>query len=379
MKSLKLILIGTMLLGVSGLSAAKKEKKHIGTPELMGQIHGSIIKILPHSVGYVGFSSKANRLMLAEEIGKLEELGQELKKSTKGKDEAFELIANNFSDDVKELAVSFKSESYRHARFVFQNITSNCISCHTRESGNSSFNKVPLYDSLSSSKLSKIEKAELNTAIRKFDLAMDQYEDAFAKGNISKINSILLEGYVIDYMILGLKVKNEPKRVMKTLESIGYSPVVPVSLQKVVSKWVGFLKNYNGKKDYGHIDTVISLYERGQSLNTHPFDSSSALAAILVEKHLQDLLHHEEKMPKMVKSKAYLLYGLSEISLSRPNQLSKAAFFLEKAILSYPKSDTAKEAYAVLEDHIYFENSGSSGVNVPKNLLDKLEKLKKQL
>lgn len=357
-------------------------EKHLGTPELMQDIHKSIVKILPHSVGVSGFSSKVHSKMIGKELATLESLGSELVKNAavnnKG-DDAFTVIAESFAADTSAMNSAFKKHEYRNARFVFQNITSNCISCHTRQTALLDQKVIPLYTSLSNEHLSLVEKAELNTAVRNFEVALEQYEKAFSKNYLGQIPGILLEGYLIDYMIVGLKVKDEKPRVMKQIESLAFNASVPLSTQRVLSKWLGFIKTYDPKADYSNVENIMKLYEKGQALNSHPFDSSGALAAILVGKHLQKLLVEDSKLSDTTKSKAYYIYGLCEMTLRRPQQLSKVDYYLERAILTSPKSENARRAYTVLEDYIYFENTGSSGANVPKSELDKLKKLQKML
>lgn len=379
MMCFRLSLIGLSAICLTSFAFGVDKNSHLGTPEIMSKIHNSMVILLPHSVGYDGFSSKKNKGKISAHIEKLKDLGAELDRSTDKKDDVFKVIAENFASETSQMLETFRSGNHRNTKFIFQNLTANCVSCHTRQAGNTSKSKAPLYENIDMGPLNLIERAELNTSIRKFDLALDQYEKAFSKTEISKLNKLLIEGYLVDYMIIGLKVRDDKKRVMKTLNSVAFDASVPLSLKRVLAKWHGFLKNYSTNKKYDDLDSIFKLYNKGQDLNSHPFDSSSALVSVLVEKHLQRLLQNQDSLSSETVSKAYLLYGMCEISLSRPLQLSKANYFLEKSIKKAPKTSTAREAYSVLEDHIYFEYSGSSGANVPNDLLNKLTNLKEKI
>lgn len=384
MRTFLFSLFGLCFFGICAVSFASGTKEgqhqHIGTPELMKKIHGSIVELLPHSVGVSAFSRDKDRTLYLKTAGELKSHGKALVGVTSAKsDETFKVIAENFASETHALHEALEKGNPRSARFVFSNILNNCISCHTRQTTHSSNVKTPLYNPKFSSNLSLLEKAELNTAIRRFEQALDQYEKAFSKDGLYKIPGLLVEGYVIDYMIVGLKTKGQHKRVIKTLKNLAVQTTLPLSFQSTLSKWIGFLDGHDFSSPVSSYDKILALYNKGQDLNTHPFDSAGTVAAILAGNYLQSYLYSGASLSSKDRARGYLLYGMCELSLRRPQQISKVEYYLEKSITTHPKSEIAKKAYSVLEDHIYFENSGSSGLSVPKEELNKLTSLRKLL
>lgn len=80
---------------------------------------------------------------------------------------------------------------------------------------------------------------------------------------------------------------------------------------------------------------------------------------------------------KSTLAETYYLLGLTEIAISRTSWLTEAPFFLATAIRLDPTSAVAAKAYDVLNTHILTEYTGSLGVQVPSEVQDSLEELRR--
>jgi hypothetical protein len=187
----------------------------------------------------------------------------------------------------------------------------------------------------------------------------------------------MMEGYFVDYMIVGLKVKADTQRVQKTLESLSFDPSIPFSLRSNIGKWISFLKDYQPDVNM-NITEIENLVNKGRLANSFPLDSAGVVANILGSKHLQTLLA-DEKLPKVDQAQAYSLLGFSELSINCPIQVSRANYFLEKAVRTAPKTQIATNVYSSLESNINYQNSGSLGVFIPSSGIKKLDELRKLL
>lgn len=87
----------------------------------------------------------------------------------------------------------------------------------------------------------------------------------------------------------------------------------------------------------------------------------------------------DEKAGKLTnneKSGLYLLLGKSERHISDSFWLSEMENYLEFAIRLAPKTQYAKQAYQILEDNYIFGYTGSSGTNLPDDVVALLTELR---
>lgn len=351
----------------------KKSTPAPSTKSLMGEVYGVFSEILPLSVSIQKFSAKENSASIERGFKKLDKISEELVAHTK--DIEFDYIGSNFKQDIKDMNKAWQAGQQREAQFIFRNLSTNCISCHTREQATSDSSQPKLFTKVNQKGLSTIELAELKTAVREFSEALELYEQALSPKEFSMLSPVLMEGFIVDYMIVALKVKSDAARVIKTLEVLGFDPSVPFSLRMNIGKWIPFLKEYR-PEEIKTIADIENLISKGKNLSSFPLDAAGVVGNILGAKHLQFLLSHTKLSPSD-EAEAYYLLGISELSINRPLQVSKANFFLEKAIRTAPETPFAQNAYSSLESNIYYQNSGSLGVYVPNSDLKKLAELKK--
>ena len=79
----------------------------------------------------------------------------------------------------------------------------------------------------------------------------------------------------------------------------------------------------------------------------------------------------------MTLSEAYYLLGLAESHISRGYWVSETDFYLERAIRLAPRTQSARDAYELLESYTISAFSGSAGMTVPQDIEENLEELKK--
>lgn len=345
------------------------------TKSIMGQVYGIFSDLLPLSVSSQQFTAKENAGRISNDLSKLVKLSDELTAHTQ--DLEFDYIGSNFKQDVHDMQQAWKRGRQREAQFIFRTLSTNCISCHTRAESKADSSQPKLFDKVADKGLSTLERAELKTAVREFNEALALYEEALSPKKFSTISPVMMEGYIVDYMIVALKVKADTQRVQKTLESLSFDPSIPFSLRSNIGKWISFLKDYQPDVNM-NITEIESLINKGRLANSFPLDSAGVVANILGSKHLQTLLTNE-KLPKVDQAQAYYLLGISELSINRPIQVSRANYFLEKAVRTAPKTQIATNAYSSLESNIYYQNSGSLGVFIPSSDIKKLDELRKLL
>lgn len=372
--------------------------------KIMDKIYVNFLNLLNLSASTKSLTAASNKKTISENISSLEALATQLSEHPKSMD--FDFIVKNFQRDTRELSSTWKAGRYRESQFIIRSLTDNCISCHTskqsindssigdassekqtskaeKDLGKSTQQKVVssnlskqfLFQGIDDKNLNLIEKAQLKTALREFSEALNIYETAFLPSNLSAYPSLMLEGYLTDYIIVALKVKQDPTRVLATLEKIYLDPSLPYSLSMTLKKWLSTLKEFKNV-DLKTIDDIEKFVTEGNQKASFPLDSGSIVTNILALNKIKSLLDQGNLSP-LDQARSYLITGVCELSINRPLQISRANYYLEKAITNAPKTEIAKNAYYYLESNIFYENSGSLGVFVPQNDLDKLKSLKK--
>jgi hypothetical protein len=76
-------------------------------------------------------------------------------------------------------------------------------------------------------------------------------------------------------------------------------------------------------------------------------------------------------------AEAYYLLGVIETRIGRSYWLSQAEAYLETAIRLAPGEPVAKDAYALLEEHLGAGYSGAAGANLPSDVREKLALLRR--
>ena len=98
------------------------------------------------------------------------------------------------------------------------------------------------------------------------------------------------------------------------------------------------------------------------------------VASGLLNRHLLDKKNRADDI-----ARSYYLLGITESLIGRSTWLSQTDYYFEAAIRAAPKSNSAKKAFNALEQQIIMQNSGSAGMNIPDDIQENLEELRKMV
>jgi hypothetical protein len=220
------------------------------------------------------------------------------------------------------------------------------------------------------------DRLQLEIATRQFDRAMETCEQVLLSSETVP-EYIAVTGIFEDYLKLAVCVEENPDRSISTLRAFAERPDLSSYIGNLVEVWVAALERLErDRNDESDLDAARELVHDAQGLNRFPADRHGLVQLIAASSLIHDYLT-PEPTDKLSVSEAYYLLGLAESHISRSYWISETQFFLERSIRVAPESESAREAYDLLEAHTAAAYTGSGGVSIPPNVRAHLDELKR--
>jgi hypothetical protein len=371
--------IGLMLmsanaaLGVDSKPASNPEQ----TKEIMNGIYASIRQVLPISLNDKAFYDPKNRTEIQKHLDNLSKSSHLLSQHAKLKDESFKFVSQSFQRDSREVANWFREGRTDEARYMLHNITENCISCHMKGAGTGKFPATAgFFENIDIASLNEMERARLQIATRQFDEAMKTYETVFETKKLAPSDLIFLDAFS-DYLKVAIRVQRDTARPLKVLEKYHSSQKLPQFVETQLADWIDALKDLSASKaQKPSLEIARNWMAKAQKQMKYPRDRDGMIYFIAASGVLNDLIS-AESLKKDELAEGYYMLGYIEEIIGRSFWVSQSEYMLEAAVRTSPKSRYAREAYALLEEYVYLDYSGSSGTNIPNDVQQNLEELKK--
>ncbi len=339
----------------------------------MKDIAAALRVALPASLSEERFADPARREALAKALASLGESTAVLERHGEARDVGFATSSRWLHLDAAEIARRFQEGRLEEARFLLQEMTGNCISCHARLPSASSTLGAGLFRDVDAEGLTDLERVRLQVVTRQFDAALASYEALFASQARSAAQ-LDLAGLLSDYLVVALRVESDPKRAKATLERFAARPDVPRYLAALLDIWIPALETLGPEIRSGdELPRARRVMARGAALRRFPLDRAG-----LIHDLIASSLLHRAVAGGPGSAEAYYLLGLTEIRNDALSPLTQAEAYLEAAIRMAPGSEVARDAYAVLEEETLAGYSGSSGLHLPPEVgrwLDELRAL----
>jgi hypothetical protein len=371
--------IGLMLMSANAAQGvdSKPSTNPAQTKEIMNGIYASMRQVLPMSLNDKSFYDPKNRAEIQKHLDNLSKSSHLLTEHSKVKDESFKFVSQSFQRDSREVANWFREGRTDEARYMLHNITENCISCHMKGSGTGKFPATAgFFDNIDIASLNDMERARLQIATRQFDEAMKTYESVFESKKLAPSDLIFLDAFS-DYLKVSIRVQRDNERPLKVLEKYRATQKLPQFVDTQLADWIDALKDLNNTKaQKPSLETARSWMAKAQTQMKFPRDRDGMIYFIAASGTLNDLIS-ADSLKKEQLAEAYYMLGYIEEIIGRSFWVSQSEYMLEAAIRTAPKSRHARDAYALLEENVYLDYSGSSGTNIPNDVQKNLDELKK--
>ena len=362
--------------GVTGCGPSDEEHRDLETRALMREIFTGLRVALPASAEPKPFGDPAQNEEILAALIALADNAALLESHAARRDEQERFFARSVARDARDVLREYRAGHAPRAAFLLQQITENCIACHTRLPApkdsplTQGFLAEPALEDL------PLEaRARLQIATRRFDEALDTLEALIA----SDEHPVLLLGPITDYLVVNIRVKGDFERPLPTLARFAERPDLWTRLRRNVERWIealpGLRFRASGDPD---VDKARSLIEEGRALDAMEGDHAS-LAHLVVASSVLQRYVAAKRRPSRSLAEAYYLLGVLEVEIGRSYWVTPAPFLLEQAVRIAPDAPFAMDAFALLEQELLMSYEGADEDVLPAEDVARLRELESLL
>jgi tetratricopeptide (TPR) repeat protein len=342
---------------------------------IMVEIFESIRFLLPLSVEPEGFRSPERETEIRAALGRLAAHAAVLGQHAAEPQPSVRLVGRALDRDARETLRMYDLGRFESAQFYLQQMTEYCVACHTRlpSPGDSPLSKEFIAKS-ALSRLPLTERAILQMATRQFDEALVSFEAIFESPERASID---LLAPLTDYLVVCLRVKEDFDRPLPVLRRFAKRPDLWRYLRADVERWIDAL-NTLGKRGWGEagLESARQLIDEARRGILFPADRHALVHYIVASSVLHRYVESHSNGNSGL-SEAYYLLGLTETRIGRDYWFSQADFFLETSVRLAPDTESARLAYALLEEETILSYTGSSGTRLPVEVEQRLAELRR--
>lgn len=383
--------VGLLVLGlVGGMSPAwgksqsKAEagsKTDAGSPELRSEMHAayaSIEELMPLTLDPKTWADPARRATIQKQLDQLARTSTAIEKHASQRDQSFLMLSRSLSEEIEDVKHRFSLGQLEESRYLLMQATSNCVTCHERLPSARDFPMGKrLSETMNLDDLPVDERIHTRLVTRQFDAAMIDLETALADPR-ERPSDLDFSGGLVDYLTVGIRVKQDPDRVARHLRTFAKRPDVPRYLRKHVDQWVSDLEaTKSALTSKQPLVAARRLVRRGTpDGDTRPLARDTTVPDLVASSLLLRFIDQDD-VSSVQKAEAFYLLGVAESRGIDSPWIPQAGVHLEFAVRLAPEAPFAGSAYDALEEYMYLNYGGVSGETaLPVDITAKLDELR---
>jgi hypothetical protein len=347
--------------------------------EAMPRIADALTDALPLSIRADQLDDPARREAYGGAVAALARDAAALGAHGRSREASFGYLSGSLARDAGEAQRRFEAGRLDESQFFVRELVNDCVACHSRlpDPGSSGLG-AQLLRRARMDEVEPAERARLQVATRQFDAALDTWESRMRDPDVPP-GRLDLEGELVDYLIVNIRVRGDLRRPQVPLEQLAARPDVPGYLAGDLAAWGAALRRLDRTPRSG----ALLAEARALVADARPEGGDRIDRGDLVEELLaSSLLHRFVAAPGPAPAElaeAYYLLGLTETRVRHSAWLSEAEFYLETSIRSDPASPWAARSFALLEQETLASYTGSGGLQVPDDVREQLDALRRLL
>lgn len=343
------------------------------TRATMREIFDSLRVLLPLAVDSGAFADPARAETIERGLERIASQAALLGSHSRGFDAGGRYLGRSLERDSTRALREYQQGRYEISAFFVEQMTGACVGCHARLPAADADLARSFAEAPELAPLDVLERARLQVATRRFDDALASFEQAFAAPDQ---HVAVLLGPLTDYLTVCVRVKDDLRRPVSTLEAMAARPEAWTQLRSDLRAWSADLKRFSlpGERPESLADARAAL-RQARSRALYPSDRRPLVEYLVASAALHRYVS-QQREPSPELAEAYYLLGLAEIRIGPDLWVSPAHYFLENAVRVAPQTVYAEQAYALLEDETIAGFTGSAGVMVPADVQVHLEELR---
>lgn len=368
---LSIALIGWLVL--SQPAGAWAQHDPMQTRASMQDIFQSLRVVMMLSIDREGFTDPANRERILGSLRRMVDAADSLDSHAKGFDPGRRYIGRSLAIDARRALRHFEWRDYGRAEFFIDQTANSCVSCHSRiESPGDSPLAADFFKTKELERLDPTERARLQVATRRFDDALETFEQIFESREWRPAE--LLDS-LTQYLSVCVRVKHDLKRATKSLTAFAERADLWARLRTDVVTWIDGLTRLSESEVKISLASAKALMAEADEIAEYPSDRAALVHYLMATRVLNESIA-ATRDPGPDDAESYYLLGVAESRIRADFWRSPADFYLEQAIRLRPHSPVAHEAYEFLEEETILGYTGSAGTHIPGDVRERLNQLR---
>ncbi len=376
-----LALIAALIVAAGGCGAEEKRPAapDEGTREIMAEIYAAMKVALPATADMARFSAPEERPRIQQALDRLAAGADLMEGHTRPKDSQMQFLARSVARDARDVQRAYHNGQDARAAFLLQQITENCVACHTRLPAKDASLADGFVEHEAMEKLAPESRAGLLIATRRFDDAIDTLEKLLGDPHE---HPALLIAPLTDYLVLNLRVKDDYERPLPTLQKLSQHSHIWEQLRRDIQGWIEALPDLHARtRGEAKVAVARELVAEARERNRLGDEQSGLVQFVAASAVLEQIVaEHPRAEPGSPEAaelgEAYFLLGLVEARIGRNYWISEAPFLLESAIRMAPTQPYALEAYHRLENEVLMQYEGSDEEDIDPEDQRRLDELR---
>ncbi len=345
----------------------------------MQELYKVLSEIMTDASSERRFNAQENKARIERNVKKLSERAHDLTKEgvSPDLDPTVKILAEMFQDETKRAYWAFKSGNRSYSRGILNQVSSLCISCHTRTNSGQSFPSLPLEPNAKD--LMPIEKGRFYAATRQYDRASDIFLK-ITDDSLAPVERPIEWEQALRYgLAIAIRVKKDPDQALSLIERVIVSKKSPFYLKQDALKWKESVEKWKAEiphralTEEGLFVEAVGLITQSRELQKYPMDHSADIQYLRATAVIHELL---QKYPDgRHAQEALMMAGMCYDVLRAFNIEDIYEVYFEACIRKTPHTATAEACYRRYEQSTYEGYTGSSGTFLPGDVLQKLKAL----
>lgn len=368
-----LLVVSTLIFTSACTQKAKTEGPATEMGHSMQELKQSLIELFPLAASKEKYADPDNRKTILKQIDQLKTQAHQIQneKSQVSADPQYAYLSKNLENDLKLAQDSLQLGQVEFSRYVLKNSISNCVQCHTSLPYGPQFPKEHVNHILS--RLDTFEKAEFQTSLREYDAALENYLRTITESGPNLSERLRAEQAAEGALAITVRMRASPDDSLKVTKIILGKKDQDPTLVKNANLWQTQIQKWRSseKKDKKRSTAMNgkTLIAKAESIST-----ADKIGALRRQYYLTRAF--ESRLTPEDRSQASYLMGLTLDSENNLLAGGLSNYYYEACIRNTPHTDEAERCYKKYEDNVSFGFTGSSGVNIPDELKQKLGELK---
>ncbi|MCB0344812.1 MAG: hypothetical protein KDD66_06835 [Bdellovibrionales bacterium] len=283
----------------------------------------------------------------------------------------FAEVLKTTEQTLSDIERRFREGDRDYARWQLRGLTANCIACHSRMDVKSDFaGKILLPDDDSFE--SRFASAEFLMATRQFDKASDAlYRLASGSGNKFPGQHDAFRALKM-WLVIEARVKNRPSTSISKLKSLLEKEKFSEDQEAAIQQWIEDLGSPQPKEP--SVKSAQKLLEPVIGATAVQDHEAHLVTTLWATSELHELLAgklspNHRRTATYLLAVAYNCVPILSFEVYRP-------LYLERTIRMFPNTPEAQKAFVMYQEYIEFMNSGSGGVHLEREDMERLRELR---